>query len=54
MTLLSATSSATTAESRQLHPSVVTEVLQLTGRNLRKITREPTLVSSRWRCRSSC
>jgi len=44
MTLLSATSSATTAESRQLHPSVVTEVLQLTGRNLRKITREPTLV----------
>jgi ABC-2 type transport system permease protein len=26
------------------HPSVVTEVLQLTGRNLRKITREPTLV----------
>jgi ABC-2 type transport system permease protein len=27
-----------------LHPSVITEVLQLTGRNLRKITREPTLV----------
>ncbi len=26
------------------HPSVVIEVLQLTGRNLRKITREPTLV----------
>jgi ABC-2 type transport system permease protein len=26
------------------HQSVVTEVLQLTGRNLRKITREPTLV----------
>ncbi len=26
------------------HPSVVTEVLQLTGRNLRKITHEPTLV----------
>jgi len=26
------------------HPSAVTEVLQLTGRNLRKITREPTLV----------
>jgi ABC-2 type transport system permease protein len=28
----------------ELHPSAVTEVLQLTGRNLRKITREPTLV----------
>jgi ABC-2 type transport system permease protein len=28
----------------ELHPSIAVEVLQLTGRNLRKITREPTLV----------
>ncbi len=27
-----------------LHPSIATEVLQLTGRNLRRIVREPTLV----------
>jgi ABC-2 type transport system permease protein len=32
------------AHPARYHPSVVTEVLQLTGRNLRKITREPTLV----------
>jgi ABC-2 type transport system permease protein len=45
MTMLSASSPAVpVAHLRQLRPSAVTEVLQLTGRNLRKITREPTLV----------
>ena len=45
MTLLSTPSPTTTFAKREpLHPSVTTEVLQLTGRNLRKITREPTLV----------
>ncbi len=36
---------ATTARgTEQLHPSVIIEVLQLTGRNMRKLTREPTLM----------
>ncbi len=31
-------------QAEQLQPSVIVEVLQLTGRNMRKLTREPTLM----------